>query len=115
MCLFEKNEEVKAAPVQALPNNHVAYNRLQIRSSTNEHANEKAHFLFDEKQTGVNSNSGTSKWFAPLDKNSFNVTLEITVVGSPIRLSGYALKSANDCPFRDPKTWQLLGVDEQGF
>ena len=114
--LFEKNDEA-VAPVQpqrqadnvnADSPGAVSYDRLRISSDTPVHCREEAQYLFDEQQSGVGSQSGTSKWNA---RSGGQVTLEITVVGAPIQLSHYALKSANDCPDRDPKAWKLVAVD----
>ena len=90
----------------------VAYERLSITSSEQEINNERACFLFDENQAGVASGSGTSKWLSKLNQGTNSVTLEIVVNGPPIRLTHYALKTANDCPGRDPKSWKLYGCDE---
>jgi len=88
------------------PSTPVPYSRLSISSKTPVHGRpkgEEAHYLLDEG-TSAPSNWGTSKWNA---QTSSEVTLEITVSGAPILLAKYALKSANDCPNRDPKTWSL--------
>lgn len=102
MRLFEKVEP----PVQVANINDnegaVNYARLEISCATPVHCGEEVKYLFDEKQSGVGSATGTSKWNA---RSSGQVTIEIKVIGAPIQLSHYALKSANDCPDRDPKVW----------
>ena len=42
----------------------VSYDRLRISSETPCHWEEELEYLFDEKETGVDSRSGTSKWNA---------------------------------------------------
>ena len=81
----------------------VSYSRLSIYSSTPVHSREEARYLLDEA-TAAPSAFGTSKWNAA---TGGRVQLEITVSGPPILLSHYALKSANDCPDRDPRVWSL--------
>ena len=75
------------------------------------HCREEARYLLDESTTGAKSQFGTSKWNAA---TKGNVTLEITVSGPPIRLSHYALKSANDAPDRDPRAWSMIAKSPQG-
>ena len=65
-------------------------------------------YLFDEGTVADNM-FHTSKWNA---KSSGRVTLEIDVVGPPIQLAHYSLKSANDAPGRDPRSWRLIAIDE---
>jgi len=97
-------------PRQA-PHVAVPYSRLAISSATRVHSREEARYLFDEATSGPSA-FGTSKWNAA---TRGPVTLEITVgSGPPIRLSHFALKSANDCPARDPKTWSLVAVRDDG-
>ena len=85
----------------------VGYDRLQIKSATPCHCGEEVKYLFDEAVV-ANNQFHTSKWNA---RSSGRVTLEINVVGPPILLSHYALKSANDAPDRDPKAWKLVAVN----
>lgn len=106
MRLFEKAEPARQAVNQE--GEVVSYDRLRISSTTPVHCREEAKYLLDENQGGASSQYGTSKWNA---KSSGRVTLEINVVGAPIQLSQYALKSANDCPDRDPRSWKLFAVD----
>ena len=81
---------------------------MKISCNTPVHSKEEAEYLLDEKQDGVSSQFGISKWNA---ESSGQITLKIDVIGEPIRISHYALKSANDYPNRDPKAWKLFGVD----
>jgi len=102
-----------AASLDAASGTPVPYSRLSIYSSTPVHGwprGEEAQYLLDEA-TSAPSNWGTSKWNA---QTGGRVTLEITVNGPPIRLSHYALKSANDYPNRDPRTWSLSAEPQHG-
>lgn len=114
MRLFEKNDLAMApAPVPVVNVNAnnmgaVSYDRLRISSNTPVHCREEVKYLFDYKQSGVGSQYGTSKWNA---KSSGKVTLQIDVIGPPLILAHYALRSANDCSDRDPKAWKLVAVD----
>ena len=54
---------------------------------------------------------GTSKFNAA---TGGQVTVTINVEGDPVQLASYAIKSANDAPGRDPRTWQLVAVDANG-
>ena len=93
----------------------VNYDRLSISCSTPCHCGEEVKYLFDENQITDTEKSlfGTSKWNAICGKGG-KVTLEIDVIGEPIILSHYALKSANDQPTRDPNVWKLVAVDNNG-
>ena len=111
MRLYEKIEPAPApvpvANVNANGEGAVSYDRLRISSTTPCHCGEEAKYLLDESQV-ANNQFHTSKWNA---KSSGRVTLEINVVGPPILLSHYALKSANDFPGRDPRVWKLVAVN----
>ena len=52
---------------------------------------------------------------SPLDILSFSYVQTSGCVLQPgITLAKYALRSANDCPGRDPAEWKLFGVSEEG-
>ena len=86
------------------------YDRLSISSYMRCHCGEVPQYLLDDGTKAPNQ-FGTSKWNAA---TRGPVTLEIKVRGPPIRLGKYALKSANDAPGRDPKTWDLIAVCADG-
>ena len=99
-------EKVKRCPVP--------YDHLEI--SCNEPAvnGEEIHYLFDESEYGAPSGSGTSKWLSNMSKGgkSLNIIISVKDEYSPIILTHYALKSANDALERDPKHWKLFYFDE---
>eukprot|EP00397_Hematodinium_sp_SG-2012_P036657 GEMP01039600.1.p1 GENE.GEMP01039600.1~~GEMP01039600.1.p1 ORF type:complete len:393 (+),score=71.62 GEMP01039600.1:111-1289(+) len=88
----------------------VPYARLQAdASSGGAGPGEVAKNLLDE-----NRSTNTPPWFT----NKWNqhgksgwIEISVTDNGPPIVLDGYALRSANDFPGRDPKEWQLFGID----
>ena len=88
-------------------NDHVPYERLEIRCNKPEINGERVEFLFDDRQHGVNSGSGTSKWLAPKDNIPTDITITVKDEFKPITLTHYAFKSANDAPGRDPAAWTL--------
>ena len=106
----------------------VPYDRLFISSDAkvwsgkeaglgSREASYEACYLLDE-DTKAPIKHGPSKWCAGTRKKKTGpytpATLEIKVSGQPIRLAKYALKSANDCPDRDPKLWDLIAVCPDG-
>ena len=98
-------------PKQLIPDvdgDGLSYEFLEISCDTPVCAHEEVNNLFDNGQYG---DRGTKKWNARCNGNT---TLEITVKGDPIQISHYALKSANDFSGRDPKTWKMIAVDDQG-
>ena len=120
--------EVVEEEIKKMKESHVPYEHLEITCNKTEINGEAVEFLFDDKETGVASGSGTSKWLAPLQSNqnrpsradrSDNSELAITITVkdqySPIILTHYALKSANDAPDRDPKRWTLCRATDTGF
>ena len=60
------------------------------------------------------SEFGLSIWTAGFDIYDGLIELVLLVEGPPIRLSHYAIKSADSDQFkeRDPKKWQLVAFDE---
>ena len=86
----------------------VSYELLEISCDLSVPGYEVAKNLFDNTQY---SEYGTHKWngrtFGP-------ATLVITVKGGPIQLSHYALRSANDDPSRDPRSWKMIAVHDIG-
>ena len=88
-------------------NNHVPYERLEIKCDKPEINRERVEFLFDDKEHGVSSGSGTSKWLAPLERTATEISITVKDQFKPITLTHYAFKSANDAPERDPAVWDL--------
>ena len=93
----------------------IPYNRL---SASCQHENSADNYelcgnLLDENQRcdlGNNISlllSGTCKWLGVSGNHS--TWLQFNANTGPITLVGYALKSTNDCPSRDPRSWRLMG------
>mmetsp|Transcript_6197 Transcript_6197/g.22032 ORF Transcript_6197/g.22032 Transcript_6197/m.22032 type:complete len:269 (-) Transcript_6197:62-868(-) len=62
----------------------------------------------------VDGNEGWNKWFAhPTTTAWIKLGVRRVEGAPPSRLVGYAVKSANDCPGRDPTEWQLLADGEE--
>ncbi len=93
----------------AIPGSPVPYADLVITESGHIHG-EKCDFLFDEGT--ISSDQKTSKW-CTLHSSTERVWIEISS-HTPILITGYGMKSANDCPSRDPRSWILRGYDVQG-
>ena len=87
--------------------NHVPYERLEIKCNKPEINGERVDFLFDDKEHGVGSGSGTSKWLAPLETIPTEISITVKDEFEPITLTHYAFKSANDAPERDPAVWSV--------
>ena len=58
--------DVVEEQVEKIFNDHVPYERLDIKCNRQEINGERVGFLFDDKEHGVASGSGTSKWLAPM-------------------------------------------------
>ena len=93
---------------------HVPYERLDISCRGKAINGEEVHYLFDEKQKGVPSGSGTSKWLSKLQAPDMHAYITITVKEEypPLILTHYAFKSANDEPSRDPSQWELYYLED---
>ena len=63
-----------------------------------------------DAESGTPNGSGTCKW---LQNSSSGQKLTITTC-KPVRLSKFGLKSANDCPDRDPVKFKLDAINEEG-
>ena len=104
--------DVVEEQVERIFNEHVPYERLEIECNKPEINNERVEFLFDDKEHGVSSGSGTSKWLAPLAQNpKTKITITVKDEFEPITLTHYAFKSANDASLRDPLEWGLYMED----
>ena len=93
---------------------YVPYSDLSITSYPWGRFGEIAEHLLNERKRGcLNENAyGTCKfltWFEK-DQGPSDVKLEITS-NRPIKLTAFALRSANDSPERDPKHWTLTAID----
>lgn len=53
---------------------------------------------------------GTQSWNKWYSVNGAPHWIEVTVSGPAIHLSRYSLRSANDCPHRDPTGWDIKGI-----
>ena len=82
----------------------VPYDWLTIETNATEVNREAIHFLFDERETGVNSGSGTCKWLGTKPATAATIEIIITVKDDypDLALFSYGLKTANDAPERDP-------------
>jgi len=98
------------APFRDLPN-AVPYERLSVNCATRSVGREHAGYLLTEAQRAPEAAHGTAKWNV---NSRFPKPLHISVKGRPVRLAGYQLRSANDCPGRDPRSWTLEGVTVGG-
>ena len=85
----------------------IPYNRLSA-SCQNEYTDggELCGNLLNEAQI-MNNRHGTCKWNDVSGNHS--TWLQFNANTGPITLVGYALKSANDFPSRDPRSWRLIG------
>ena len=63
----------------------------------------------DERETDTPNDSGICKWVSA-DSNGKLIFTST----EPIRLSGFAMKSANDCYGRDPCQWKFYAINEAG-
>ena len=94
----------------AVPGSPVPYADLVITESGNING-EKCTFLFDEGT--ISSDQKTSKCCLNGGCYRGQVWVEISS-RTLILITGYGMKSANDCPSRDPRSWTLRGYDVQG-
>jgi hypothetical protein len=87
----------------------IPYGRMTVRTiQGSEVSGEAARFLLDSGRFGGGI-FGTKKW----NVSGTRGTLEVTVTPA-VRLSRYALRSANDFAGRDPSRWSLYGVSSSG-
>ena len=107
-------EDIVEEEVEKVKRCHVPYERLDISCKSRAINKEEVHYLFDEKQKGVPSGSGTSKWLSKSESRDKKLWIAITVKEEypPLILTHYALKSANDAPNRDPKQWDLYYLED---
>ena len=89
----------------------VPYDILSIMSSRGSQCGEEEKYLLDENQSGAPNSSGTCKWLCQTGGEEIKLVIMST---EPIKLYKYAIKSANDCPNRDPGSWNLVASDEAG-
>ena len=88
----------------------VPYEHLEISVNRDEINGEKVDYLFDEKESGVASGSGTSKMLVENNLSTVGplaITITVKDEFKPIILTHYAIKSANDAEGRDPSAWAL--------
>jgi len=103
-------EQQEKHAATAIPGSPVPYADLVITESG--HINgEKCTFLFDEGT--ISSDQKTSKWCLNGGCYTGRAWIEISSC-TPRVITGYGMKSANDCPSRDPRSWTLRGYDVQG-
>lgn len=86
-----------------------AYNKMTVASNRGTHCGEDPKYMLDNS-TRANNQFRTSKWNS---HKSFPIELSLTLQDE-VHLSSYDLKSANDCPNRDPTAWKLYGVSSSG-
>ena len=84
----------------------VPYEQLRVTSSAGDQCGEKVEFLLEERE---HNDNGTSKWLSTASSGLLTFTSS-----EPVRLSGFAMKSANDCPERDPCRWKFFAVNDAG-
>lgn len=91
----------------------VPYDRLSVCASGDEAGpGEHVENLLDESKKTDTPPCFTCKWnHVSAGKPCW---IEVKVDGQAITLERYALRSANDCPARDPKAWKVHGVDSRG-
>ena len=90
--------------VQKMFTDFVPYEHLEISCNKTEIDREKVEYLLDEKENGVPSDFGLSKWEGPLDNVPTEITIKVKDEFKPITLTHYAFKSSND-PSRVPSVW----------
>ena len=84
------------------------YDCLEITCNKTEIDEEKVHYLLDDKQNGVSSRFGLSKWEGPLENDGpTEITITVKDGFKPITLTHYELKSSNDAS-RVPSAWKLF-------
>lgn len=90
----------------------VPYSRMSVRASgEGAGPGEVAKNLLDENQSTRVPPFFTNKWNTHGARNTW---LEIEVQGPALNLARYSLRSANDCPGRDPRDWTLTGITGTG-
>jgi len=92
----------------------VSYTRLSVKAQGDAAGpGEVVDNLLDEDTRTDVPPWFTSKWNHH-HGNGKPTWLEISVDGPPLAIGRYALRSANDCPSRDPREWTLSGIDKHG-
>ena len=72
-------EDVVDEEVEKVKRCHVPYERLDISCESQAINKEEVKYLFDEKQKGVPSGSGTSKWLSKSTRSDKKLLITITV------------------------------------
>eukprot|EP00931_Biecheleriopsis_adriatica_P017108 TRINITY_DN12382_c0_g1_i2.p1 TRINITY_DN12382_c0_g1~~TRINITY_DN12382_c0_g1_i2.p1 ORF type:complete len:357 (-),score=50.51 TRINITY_DN12382_c0_g1_i2:44-1114(-) len=84
---------------------------LSVHASSECAPHETAAMLLDVAESHDVGPFYTSKWNAHGSEH----WIEINVSDAPVTLKRYALRSANDCPRRDPRHWNLFGIGADGI